>query len=530
MKIKLFVFTIFLTIAIFCSGGIIKAVDNSALIAQLQAQIAQIMAQIQALLAQQGTTPTNWCHTFNTNLGFAQSGTDDVSALHIVLQKEGITYGSDSSTTYSEDTATAVTHFQVKYGISQTGYVGSTTRAKLNALYGCSATPPPTVCVPNWQTGSWSTCSNNQQVRTVSDSNSCGVTTNEPTTSQSCTVACTPNWQCNNWSSCSNSQRTRYCYDSNNCGMAINEPATTQSCTVACTPNWQCSWGPCANGHQVQVATDSNNCGVTTGRDVACSSLGRECSQQLNSQAVNGACGLPANIGFGPISATIANNLLCSAGTASSVSGNNPWTWTCYGNNGGTDAVCNAIARAVNGVCGSANGVATTTAPTSGLCVAAGDSPVSGNGPWTWTCLGAYGGTDASCSAPLNNNGVNIPTSIGPITVTYPNGGEQWTIGQKYNIKWKVDSSSASNMVNIYLSKSTCVVPAGIDGTWCSYGIAYGVPNTGSYQWDTNNRMFGDAGPNSVSVSPRSDYQINICLSGTNNCDRSDRNFSFVQP
>ncbi len=45
-------------------------------------------------------------------------------------------------------------------------------------------TPP--VCVPNWIIGSWSSCSEGAQTRTVTDSNNCDIITNKPATSQTC--------------------------------------------------------------------------------------------------------------------------------------------------------------------------------------------------------------------------------------------------------------------------------------------------------------------------------------------------------
>ncbi len=50
--------------------------------------------------------------------------------------------------------------------------------------------------------------------------------------------------------------------------------------------------------------------------------------------------------------------------------------------------------------CGSANGVAVSSAPTTNLCSSGTASFVTGTGPWSWTCTGSNGGTDVSCSAP----------------------------------------------------------------------------------------------------------------------------------
>jgi parallel beta-helix repeat protein len=68
---------------------------------------------------------------------------------------------------------------------------------------------------------------------------------------------------------------------------------------------------------------------------------------------------------------------------------------------------------AVNGVCGSANGVTATTAPTAGLCTAGGATTVTGTGPWAWMCDGSNGGTSSSCSAPLQSStSGNPPTGV----------------------------------------------------------------------------------------------------------------------
>src|ERR1700738_3268267 len=67
------------------------------------------------------------------------------------------------------------------------------------------------------------------------------------------------------------------------------------------------------------------------------------------------------------------------------------------------DGVIGVASTPVNGACGSANGVAVTTAPTAGLCTAGIATTVTGAGPWAWTCNGSNGGTNSSCSAPLQS-------------------------------------------------------------------------------------------------------------------------------
>jgi hypothetical protein len=115
---------------------------------------------------------------------------------------------------------------------------------------------------------------------------------------------------------------------------------------------------------------------------------------------VNGLCG--SSNGLAASATPTAN--LCLTGTASAVAGNGPWNWMCAGSNGGTTSSCQAPLASpspVNGICGSANGVAVSTAPTANLCSTGTASAVAGNGPWNWMCTGANGGTTGACQAPL---------------------------------------------------------------------------------------------------------------------------------
>ena len=59
------------------------------------------------------------------------------------------------------------------------------------------------------------------------------------------------------------------------------------------------------------------------------------------------------------------------------------------------------LSAVTNGLCGPASGIATSTSPTLGLCASGTNTPVTGTGPWTWTCLGSGGGVDdLTCNAP----------------------------------------------------------------------------------------------------------------------------------
>ena len=54
-----------------------------------------------------------------------------------------------------------------------------------------------------------------------------------------------------------------------------------------------------------------------------------------------------------------------------------------------------------NGTCGTSNGLYFTTVPTANLCSSGTIGATSGTGPWSWTCSGTNGGSDAACSANL---------------------------------------------------------------------------------------------------------------------------------
>jgi len=62
----------------------------------------------------------------------------------------------------------------------------------------------------------------------------------------------------------------------------------------------------------------------------------------------------------------------------------------------------------VNGACGAVSGQTLTAAPTSGLCSAGTPSALSGSGPWTWTCQGQNSGTNAGCNANIQTYALNF--------------------------------------------------------------------------------------------------------------------------
>ena len=133
-------------------------------------------------------------------------------------------------------------------------------------------------------------------------------------------------------------------------------------------------------------------------------------------RALDGVCGSGATNTY-----TIPTANFCSSGTASSVSGSGPWTWTCAGVYGGTTPTCTAN-KSVDGVCGSSNGTYIGSAPTTNLCSVGTASSVSGSGPWTWTCAGVYSGTTPNCTTVDATYAVISFTAIGSQSWTVPTG------------------------------------------------------------------------------------------------------------
>lgn len=146
--------------AVFLVGAFAVATPVSAVTLQeLQNQIQSLLGQVKSLQAQNQTanvtdsaagTTASWCFNFKTNLRRGDTG-KAVANLHIALQKEGyaIDKGEINNKRFGDSTKSAVIGFQNKYAsevltpldkTSGTGFVGNTTRAKLNQLYGCGGT------------------------------------------------------------------------------------------------------------------------------------------------------------------------------------------------------------------------------------------------------------------------------------------------------------------------------------------------------------------------------------------------------
>ncbi len=248
----------------------------------------------------------------------------------------------------------------------------------------------------------------------------------------------------------------------NGTGTVINGGWSAWSAYSACNAS-------CGGGTQTRTRTCTNPAPTGSGADCFGSSS-ESVACNTTACSIPGSCGT-AN-GTNMTTAPTTDAQKCTIGTASAVGGSGPWTWTCAGQYGGANAscsakkicaattvtwpagcgkavaagnpgtsvamtnsnagyvgtgtancdasgtgawtvsspVCNAI---VNGSCGTANGTNLSSAPSTAAqkCSAGTTSAISGSGPWTWTCAGAYGGSTASCSAQKTINGSCSATS-----------------------------------------------------------------------------------------------------------------------
>jgi len=124
---------------------------------------------------------------------------------------------------------------------------------------------------------------------------------------------------------------------------------------------------------------------------------------------INGSCGT-ANKTYDASVSSYGSDSFCNQGTANPTNPAFPaqggsTTWSCDGANGGTNTSCTASRLLLtNGLCGTSNGGVFASAPTTNLCNAGSATSVTtaAGQHYSWSCNGLGGGTNASCVASGN--------------------------------------------------------------------------------------------------------------------------------
>ncbi|MDD3498137.1 MAG: hypothetical protein PHH24_01370 [Candidatus Moranbacteria bacterium] len=233
----------------------------------------------------------------------------------------------------------------------------------------------------------------------------------------------------------------------------------------------------------------------------------------VGSCAVNGSCGTNDQTYATTTTSwpSTSSTAFCATGTAPSSNPSFPAmgssvTWNCAGQNGGTSVSCTAE-RKLNGACGTRSDnysatadppypYTTTAWPTGSSYCASGTASASPSFPAagynvSWTCNGAYGGTNASCSAsrvaipaptlnlsatPLNiGAGASTTLAWTPTNVSSCTASGAWS-GAKSTAANSTESVTLNNSGN-YTFTLTC---AGINGTNISRSITVTVSSCGS--------------------------------------------------
>ncbi|MCK9363820.1 MAG: Ig-like domain-containing protein [Syntrophales bacterium] len=252
----------------------------------------------------------------------------------------------------------------------------------------------------------------------------------------------------------------------------------------------------CSAGSATSVTGDGPWSWSCTGANGGATAI---CAATLEVPPVDGVCGSAS----GGIFTTAPSSDLCGAGSATSVTGNGSWSWSCTGANGGTTAACAATLEAppVDGVCGSANGGIFTTAPSAYLCSAGSATSVTGNGSWSWSCTGANGGTTAACAATLTVPPATLVSiAVTPTMASIPMGGTQAFIATgTYSDGTSHDISNIATWTSGTIGVATVVSP-GIT-TGLSVGMAM-ITATSGYASGSATLFVSSATLVSIAVTP----------------------------
>ncbi|MFA5246999.1 MAG: hypothetical protein WC408_03890, partial [Candidatus Micrarchaeia archaeon] len=247
------------------------------------------------------------------------------------------------------------------------------------------------------------------------------------------------------------------------------------------------------------------------------------------------------------------SNDLCSVTsvTPSVQSTSTGWEWHCIGINGGSPITCSAN-RQTNGVCGPA-AANTYTKPSTGLCNPGEASSIAGNGPWTWTCAGYYGGDKSpTCTAPQSVDGECSSNVNGQKYYTFPSGIGLCSVGSDSDavlsgLTWSwscagsnggiTASCSAYKKVDGVCGSATASTYAEPAANLCNPGTPSLVSGDGPWTWTCNGLNDGIASPtctalkkvDGVCLPAANGKQLyNLPANSASLCSYSDANPSLV--
>ncbi len=184
--------------------------------------------------------------SFDKNLYYGLQNDPQINELQEFLTDQGVYSGPITGNFFSL-TLKAVKQFQTQQDLPQTGYFGVLSRQKANdiltantaeanqeAIQETSTTVPP-VETPKTTNDVVNSLQNQMvlllQQLALLQSQMTTLNQIQQNTQQIAQNTCVQNWQCTAWTACENSKQTRTCTDSNNCGVATNKPIETQSCS-----------------------------------------------------------------------------------------------------------------------------------------------------------------------------------------------------------------------------------------------------------------------------------------------------------
>lgn len=255
--------------------------------------------------------------------------------------------------------------------------------------------------------------------------------------------------------------------------------------------------------------------------------------------STQGQGGVPMGV-CGAVDKTTINSApklteLCSSGTASAVTGNGPWNWTC----GGSACVAWKTGALQKGACGTAINNSYYNAPTEGLCSvgAVMATPVlnTSKDKWIWECNGVNGGEKASCEAAKSatstlQNG-ECGTANGKTLAAAPTGADLCKKGTASNdpaplsgsdYVWKCNGIDGGTPANCRAIKMGSRPGPGDDGrgnadlviSFDSFSNCCSTNVPATYTITVKNQGSGPAGPFKVKGYISEDDKIDFPLKG----------------